>query len=67
VAGRRWREGWGVTLYQRPREDDERLLHMLRMRDRGMTARQCGAPYGIPPEKVRTIFQRIDIDTARAE
>jgi hypothetical protein len=56
-----------VTLYQRPREDDERILHMLRMRDRGMTARQCGAPYGIPPEKVRTMFQRLDRDTEMAE
>jgi hypothetical protein len=50
------------------REDDERELQMLRLRDLRWPASSIAKRFGIQrKEAVRTILLRIDADTARSE
>ena len=49
------------------RESDERILAMLRERDRGLTSVQIATAYGMTGSAVRTVFQRVDRDLAASE
>jgi hypothetical protein len=50
------------------REDDERELQMLRLRDLRWPASSIARRFGIRrKEAVRTIFQRIEADLKRSE
>jgi uncharacterized alpha-E superfamily protein len=56
-----------MTARVKTREDDERELQMLRMRDLGWSSPAIGRRFERPAEAVRTLFQRIDADTAKSE
>lgn len=49
------------------RDDDERVLAMLRERDRGLTAVEIGAAFGTSGSAVRMAFHRVDHDLAASE
>lgn len=49
------------------RADDERLLAMLDLRDRGLNSPQIGEQFGLRQNAVRTLFQRIDRDLSKSE
>jgi hypothetical protein len=57
-----------MTARVKTREDDERELQMLRLRDLRWPASSIARRFGIQrKEAVRTLFLRIDADTARSE
>jgi hypothetical protein len=49
------------------RADDERLLAMLDLRERGLNSPQIGERFGLRQNAVRTLFQRIDRDLSKSE
>ena len=46
-------------MISKARERDERDLEWLRQQEAGKTAKEIGAPYGLTPEAVRVILNRI--------
>lgn len=52
---------------EKTREDDERELRMLRMRDRGISASRIGQTLGMTRSAVLGQLARIEADLAKSE
>lgn len=49
------------------RDDDERLLRMLALRDEGRTSVEIGRAMGVGDVYVRSLLRRVDADLAASE